>query len=206
MPIVARHKVRLHKRDFVRKIGYSPKHKDFYMPLPDYVGDLLGYEEVRAETQYAVERRWSEAIKEYDERASRIHKVIFYRFLSRIQPYGMPLGNYGSGMSAYESRGEMISYGVAMDLWFLIGYVVRIPSGEEDYLDENKKKIGRSASPRNYMDWTEAREAFFREFREVIVHQINRMHEFFYEDESKIPELIDLGMTGRKFLPGPEEE
>lgn len=172
------------------------------MPLPDYVADVLAKKEIRADKQNTVERLWSEAIDEYDRITAKKEKVIFYKFLSRVQPYGMPLGGFFSGMSAHESKGEMISYGIAMDLWFIVGYTVSTESGDVDYFDESMKKWGNRRDRHcKTMIWTETREIFFMEFRKVMKHQIDQMHDFFYADRAKVPELIDLGMTGAKFLP-----
>ena len=200
MPIVARYKIGLHGKDYIMQVGYSPRTKKFYVPLPDYVADLLGREQVEGENQRMAEQAFYDSITEYNAKAATTKKVIFYRFLSRIREYGSSLEESDS---AYVSKGEMISHGVALDLWFLVGYIIRTPDNQEEYLDEDKKKVGASHSPWKYMDYTEERETFFREVRRMLTHQIEAMQNFFISNRDKVPELIDLGMTGRKFLPPP---
>jgi len=202
MPIVARYKIGLHGKDFIMKVGYSPKTKQFYVPLPNYMADLLGIDQVEAENQAKVERDFYKAVKEYNEKSAKTKKVIFYKFLSRIREYGVALDESDS---AYESKGEMISHGVALDLWFLVGYVVKTPDDREEYFNEDKKRVGGGWAHRwKYMDYTEARDLFFREVRKMLAKQIEAMQDFFISNRDKVPELIDVGMTGRKFLPPPE--
>lgn len=175
-PIVSRRKIILHGRDYLWRVGYSPGHneRDFYMPLPEWVADTLHVKEVRDKTQYLVEKKWRKAIEEYENITATREKVVFYKFLSRVQPYGMPLGDFFSGMSADTGKGEMISYGVAMNLWFMVGYTVTRENGGVDYLDENMKNWSKKGNTHcETMIWTDAREQFFAEFREMMATQIS---------------------------------
>lgn len=201
MPKITKRSYRINKKDIEFTIAYSLKDQEFYITLPDWMAGLLQTERLGAKTQWDVEQALEQAVKKYGNLTKLEEKVIFYTFKSMIRELNFEDDNAAQGLD------EMCSEGVALDLWFRVGYVVRDPTeNREIYLTEEHKcprGAGVFAALEyqwcHYMTYTPEREQFFLAFREWLITGIVKMGNFFKETE--LPVLMDELVRNRKALP-----
>jgi hypothetical protein len=169
----------------------------FHADLPLWMAGVLDQKAVYGETHTDVEQGLREAVTEYGKRKSTEQKVIFYVFKSMVRELNFEGPNESRGLD------EMCSEGVALDLWFRVGYIVRDPTKDRNvYLTENHEHPEHSLFGTlinqwtHYMPYTKEREQFFLAFREYLVKGIVKMQDFF--KEVQLPELIDETIRKQK--------
>jgi len=180
--------------DFI--IAYSIKDREFYVTLPGWMAGVVEKSDVKAKTQHEVEKQLHDTIEEYGKRKRTEKKVIFYTFKSMIRPINF------DGPNMAEGNTEMCTTGIALELWFRIGYVIKNPVNYRDvFVDENHEDNNQldSYESVNYMDYTPEREKFFLAFREWLGQGIERMRDFFKQVKDT-PQLIDKAVR-QKQLP-----
>jgi hypothetical protein len=142
-------------------------------------------------------RELKKALELYSELKTVEKKVIFYEYKSRVQPLDFNSDSISSGQD------EMCSRGVAMDLWFAVGYVIKSPktcimsTGNELYLDADHKEACWRWDKTRYMDYTPEREMFFMMFRDYLTSGIERMKAFFATSELAMPAMIDMAIKNK---------
>jgi hypothetical protein len=200
MPKITHVPYRIDKQDIDFTIAYSVKRRIFYVTLPRFIAGVLGCDipEIIGDTQREAENNLHKAIEEYGKRKATEQKVIFYTFASMVRPIDFDDLNTANGLS------ELCTEGVALDLWFRVGYIIRNPTDfQETYLLENREKPQFSSKLGQrwvrYMSYTKEREVFFMKFREWLVEGIEKMSKFFKETE--LPVLMDELVRNRKALP-----
>jgi len=208
MPVVKSETVRLHNKRFVIKTQYSPRQKEFYIILPEYIQKILNQKDVCSplvkpqdykgyyDPEEIVRKLLYKAIDEYNEKVKYEKKVIFYSFKSRIRDKDV-YPNISKNNS-YHPDYQVNSNGVALDLWFNMGYVITNPTdGAEEYYSDAKKRFGdsypRKPQGLKMMDYTDDRLMFFQSFREYLETGILNMATFFNNNSDKFAELIDMG-------------
>jgi hypothetical protein len=173
----------------------------FYINLPKHVADILyngsRVPTVSATTELECVRELKKALTLYSELKTTEKKVIFYEYKSRVQPLDFNSDSISSG------QGEMCSRGVAMDLWFAVGYVIKSPktciasTGHELYLDSDHKEACWRYDKTRYMDYTSEREMFFLMFRDYLTSGIEKMKAFFEKSELAVPMMIDSAIKNK---------
>lgn len=202
MPKISTWSWRIDGKDVTFTIAYSLKDATFYANLPPWMAGVLNKQTIYGKTHREIELSLHEAVKEYGKRTRTEQKVIFYVFKSMVRPLNFEGDNEAHGLD------EMCSEGVALDLWFRVGYIIKDPAESlEIYLTE-KHEIPRSGgvfgAMKNrwvhYMPYTKEREQFFLAFRKYLVDGITTMNDFF-KKETELPQLIDEMIRKRKALP-----
>ena len=208
MPKVDTWNTRVQGKGWVKfNINYSSRDRTFNTHLPNWISDTINYaEKIEANTQRELEKKLLKIMEVYGKKTQIKKKVIFYQFLSQVRELAFRNPN-----SACVSNGEMCSSGVALDLWFEVGYLIDDPT--DSFLictDLHGTKIPflstmmRTSHEYPYMDYTEERERFFLAFREYLIDGIGRMRKFF-SDTKNVPFLIDDAIQ-TNLLPYKEEK
>jgi hypothetical protein len=174
----------------------------FYINLPKYIDDVLYTSNrisgrVTGETELECAKELKEVLKLYSELKTTEKKVIFYEYKSRVQPLDFNSDSISSGAN------EMCSKGVAMDLWFAVGYVINSPktctpsTNNELYLDADHKEACWRRNKTCYMPYTPEREMFFLMFRDYLISGIEKMKAFFANSELAMPLMIDNAIKSK---------
>jgi hypothetical protein len=189
MPKITKREYRINGKDVPFDICYSPAYDNhyFYIKLPPWMAGVLNQPVLQARTQFELEQLLRETVDEYGKRMQTEVKVIFYRFQWQIREEQFD-GQNNSGSSQDMT---MCSEGVAVDLWFEAGYIIKDPT--ENYrdicVDINHHERSNSWAYRKHMPYTQEREEFFRKFREWLITGITNMREFFKSDD--LIEIMD---------------
>lgn len=180
-------------------VCYSARNKRFYAIFPPQIAAVLDQTMTTGDTQDEAEKHLDLCINEYGNRKTTEAKVIFYTFKSMVRPINYDGPNQSSGNT------EMCSMGVALDLYFRVGYVIRNPTESspvnkgELFLNENHERDDYlHYESMNYLGYTPEREQFFIAFREWLASGITKMQDFFKQAE--LPVLMDEAIRSQKAL------
>lgn len=167
-------------------VTYSAKDRTFSAKLPERVAEKIGRPEVHGRTQKEVEDSFFTAGKEYKERLTSRRKILAYKVKMNVE-IKRPGGTW--------LQRKDISFADHMDVMG-IGWTILTETecdGEKRYEREGRR-FGEvfHKSEWTIIDWTEEREAFFRDATEAFKKLMIRIDGFF-ADEKAVLAVIDSG-------------
>jgi len=181
-------------------VEYSSKDKQFFIKLPDHYIPIIKKEMVRGRVggnQDEVEELWKKAEQEYGFRADSKKKVILYSFLANVE--ASIDGEDFSITTMTHHGGKKINHH-ELSLYWVVCYQTDVP--EHFYARERKKFYNLDGSTldipydvrdqKDTMDYTEARELFFKTFGEELGMLVFNVERFLSQKEALL-EIIDTG-------------
>lgn len=180
-------------------VNYTLREKRFWIVLPPWTHDFLGYEKVYGETLDQVDSAFIVTMREFDELARYKKRVIVYEFKARVfimDKEGKRCIFRKEEISFAEGTGLTFNYGV---------YDERLAPGEKTkkyYRPDGRFAFSEYMTPYSQMEWTNAREDFCKLLKKNLENLIMNAWDFFHQDPEQMVLLIDSGMN---LLPGPIE-
>ncbi len=183
-----------YKKGFIKVTTYSSQDKKFRIAMPDYMHGVLGYKEVKEDSQDEADTAFRKAVSEYDFRLANKRKVIYYTIMSSFNAEVDGKKIEKDTLGLYGDRDKRAA---GLALWFAVCYETKFQDDNYyhrglKYCDENFQEIGKPHyhAEMQVMAWTEERETFFNELRDRIT-QLSVNAESFINSNKKLADLID---------------
>jgi hypothetical protein len=203
MPTISKEKYRLHdeeakKRDwhytrggFLKITTYTSKDKKiggFKIKLPDYMEGPLGYSFVRGFSQDEVDKKFRDAILEYNIRIASKRKVITYSLLANVDKVIEGKRFHKEQLKLYSKS----KYSTGLALWYAVCWETKTERGNSKYYDDEGHEVSTPSYgvPFEVLEYSPEREDFFKALSESIALMVYNADSFL-KQKDKLLELIE---------------
>ena len=179
------------KNCFQKITTYSSKNRKrggFQIKLPDYMEGVLAFSKVWGHSQDEVDKKFRNAILEYNLRIASKRRVITYSLLANVDKVIEGKRFHKEELSLYDKS----KYSTGLALWYAVCWETKTERGHFKYYDDEGYSISTPSYGSHFevLEYSPQREAFFNALSESIALMVYNA-ESFLKQKDKLLELID---------------